>query len=60
MSDDDERWEGRGANLVAAFEDAWHQAERSGKSGRFTVETIAFEASNPIHTYIIVISCDNG
>jgi hypothetical protein len=58
MEDDDGRWEGRGANLMAAFEDAWHQAERSGKSGRFTIEKIAFEANNPIHTYIVVISWD--
>jgi hypothetical protein len=52
---DDERWTGRGANLVAAFEDAWHQAQRSGKSGQFCVDKICFEADNPIHSYIVII-----
>lgn len=56
MSDDDERWEGQGASIQAACEDAWHQAKQAGKSGRFTVETTGFEASNPIHTYIVVIA----
>ena len=56
MSDDNERWEGQGASIQAACEDAWHKAKEAGKSGRFTVETTGFEASNPIHTYIVIIT----
>jgi hypothetical protein len=56
----DERWEGQGASIQAACEDAWQQAKQSGKSGRFTVETTGFEASNPIHTYIVVIGWSGG
>ena len=58
--EDDDRWEGRGASLEAACEDAWHQAKQSGKSGRFKIEMTGFEASNPIHTYIIIISPEGG
>jgi hypothetical protein len=55
MHNDDDRWEGRGASLEAAFEQAWQQAKSNGKSGRFTIDTIGFEASNPIHVYIVII-----
>jgi hypothetical protein len=55
MSNADESWEGRGASIQAACEDAWHKAREAGKSGRFKVETTAFEASNPIHAYIVII-----
>jgi hypothetical protein len=60
MSDNENSWEGRGASIQAACEDAWHKADRAGKSGRFKVDTTAFEASNPIHTYIVVIRWDGG
>jgi hypothetical protein len=53
---DDEHWEGRGASIQAACEDAWHKARDAGRSGRFKVETTAFEASNPIHVYIVIIT----
>lgn len=52
---DDDRWEGRGPSLEAAFEQAWQEAKKSGQSGRFTIDTIGFEASNPIHAYIVII-----
>jgi hypothetical protein len=49
-------WSGRGANLEAAFEDAWHNAKNAGASpGTYKVE-ISIETTNPIHTYIVIIS----
>jgi hypothetical protein len=57
---DDQRWNGRGPSLEAAFEDAWHQAKQSGQSGRFIIDSIGFEASNPIHAYIVVIKHADG
>ena len=55
---DDKRYEGRGGNLGAAFENAWKSAKESGAPpGRYTVE-IAIEAENPIRGYIVVISPD--
>lgn len=53
---DDRSFEGRGGNLGAAFEDAWSNAKKNdAPPGLYTVE-IAIEASNPIHTYIVVIT----
>jgi hypothetical protein len=53
---DDKGYEGKGGNLGAAFENAWDSAKGSGaEPGRYTVE-IAIETSNPIHTYIVVIT----
>jgi hypothetical protein len=53
-------YEGRGGNLGAAFENAWNSAKGSGaEPGLYTVQ-IAIEASNPIHTYIVVITSTPG
>jgi hypothetical protein len=53
---DDQRYEGRGTNLGAAFEHAWQNAkERGGPPGVYTVE-LAIEAENPITTYIVIIT----
>ena len=53
---DDRHFEGKGANLEAAFEAAWHEAKEDGAPpGRYTVE-IEIETSNPIHSYIVIIT----
>lgn len=53
---DDKSYEGRGGNLGAAFEDAWNTAKTNGAPpGLYSVE-IAIEASNPIHSYIVVLT----
>ena len=52
----EQRWEGRGEHLHSAIEDAWNLAKRDGaEPGTYAVEAIAFEASNPIHSYIVII-----
>lgn len=57
---DDVNYKGRGANLEAAFEDAWHHAKDEGAApGTYTVQ-IEIEASNPIHSYIVIISPVGG
>jgi hypothetical protein len=57
VDDSEQRWEGRGEHLHSAIEDAWNQAKRGGaEPGTYVVEAIAFEASNPIHSYIVIIS----
>ena len=54
-------WEGRGPDLHAAIEDAWHTAKKAGAGpGQFTVQAIAIEASNPIHSYVVVIGHGGG
>jgi hypothetical protein len=53
---DDKSHEGRGGNLGAAFENAWNSAKANGaQPGVYTVE-LAIEASNPIHTYIVILT----
>jgi hypothetical protein len=49
-------WEGYGEHLQAALENAWEKAkEDEAKPGTYVVQTIAIEAENPIHGYIVVI-----
>jgi hypothetical protein len=49
-------YEGKGGNLGAAFENAWCAAKENGAPpGLYTVE-IAIEASNPIHSYVVIIT----
>ncbi len=45
--------------LEAACENAWDNAKEDG-DGRvdYKVETIGFEAENPIHSYIVIITPD--
>jgi hypothetical protein len=53
---EEKSYEGRGGNLGAAFENAWNSAKTSGAPpGVYTVE-IAIEVSNPIHSYIVLIT----
>jgi len=53
---DDDTYQGEGPSLQAAFEDAWHKAkEHGGPPGKYTASKIAIEASNPIHSYIVII-----
>jgi hypothetical protein len=50
-------WRGRGHDLEAAIWDAWENAKEQGAGGEkatYKVE-IAIEASNPIHSYIVLI-----
>jgi hypothetical protein len=59
MEDDySARWEGRGADLHAALDDAWHNnALKAGaEPGRYVVESIEIEVENPIRTYIVIIT----
>lgn len=49
-------YEGKGGNLGAAFENAWCAAKENGAPpGLYTVE-LAIEASNPIHSYVVIIT----
>jgi hypothetical protein len=49
-------WQGYGKHLQMAIENAWEKAKADGaESGTYVVQTIAIEAENPIHGYIVVI-----
>ncbi|MGZ4333727.1 MAG: hypothetical protein ACXVRJ_05575 [Gaiellaceae bacterium] len=48
-------FEGRGADLHAALEDAWERAKGKTDARTFKVESIVIEVENPIRTYIVII-----
>jgi hypothetical protein len=49
-------FEGQGADLHAALEDAWAHAKGKTNARTFSVDSIAIVAENPITTYIVIIS----
>ncbi|HZT84492.1 MAG TPA: hypothetical protein VE984_03620 [Gaiellaceae bacterium] len=50
------RSEGPGANLQDAIVDAWDKAKGDeAPAGKYVVESIEIETSNPIHAYVVVI-----
>ncbi|MFL5960506.1 MAG: hypothetical protein ACJ75G_09600 [Gaiellaceae bacterium] len=56
MNDDDKRWKGQGEKLKDAFDDAWDKAKGNGaEPGKYVVERIEIETSNPIHSYSVII-----
>ena len=49
--------EGDDASLQAAIEDAWEKAKgKHAAAGKYVVDRIEIETSNPIHAYIVLIS----
>ena len=48
--------EGVDASLQAAIEDAWEKAKGQAAAGRYVVERIEIEATNPIRAYIVFIA----
>jgi hypothetical protein len=49
-------WEGKGVHLHDAINDAWFNAKKDGAgAGTYFVQSIAIEAENPIHGYVVVI-----
>jgi hypothetical protein len=56
MELDENVYQGQGEKLHDALDDAWNKAKAKGaQPGRYQVESIVVEASNPIHSYIVVI-----
>ncbi len=55
-------WKGRGHNLEAAVWHAWENAKKHGagpEKAEYKVE-VSIEASNPIHSYIVLLSPPDG
>ena len=49
--------EGDDASLQAAIEDAWKKAkEKNAPAGRYVVDRIEIETTNPIHAYVVIIN----
>jgi len=49
-------WEGYGKTLPTALTNAWNVAKKDGaKPGKYVVQSIVIETTNPIHGYIVVI-----
>jgi hypothetical protein len=49
--------EGDDASLQAAIEDAWDKAKgHHAAAGKYVVDRIEIETSNPIHAYIVIIN----
>ena len=49
--------EGDDASLQAAIEDAWENAKgHHADAGWYVVDKIKVQTSNPIHTYVVLIS----
>jgi hypothetical protein len=56
---DDKSWKGEGANLEAAFNQAWHNANHDGAPAGTYKVAIAIETENPIRGYIVTITQDD-
>lgn len=56
---DDNKWSGEGANLEAAFNQAWHNAKHAGAPAGTYQVSIAIETENPIRGYIVTITQDD-
>jgi hypothetical protein len=49
-------WRGEATNLEAAFEEAWRNAKNGGADpGTYKVE-IYVKTTNPIHSYIVILT----